>query len=70
MAQKQINAKNIKAINTFAFPVLTYPFGVINASDTDREHPNRLNRTKIVVNYKQICALKENQLAGKKEEES
>ena len=42
----KLNAKNIvKAINTFAIPLLTYSFGIIKWTQTDTESINRLNRT-------------------------
>lgn len=48
LVKSSLNAKNtIKAINTYAVPVLTYSFGIIKWTNTDLEELNRLNRTKL-----------------------
>jgi len=44
--KSKLNSKHIvKAINTYAIPLLTYSFGVIKWSNTETEELNRLNRT-------------------------
>ncbi|CAK1579741.1 unnamed protein product [Parnassius mnemosyne] len=46
VCKKQLSGKHlIKAINTFAIPVLTYSFGVIKWSKTDTEQLERTTRT-------------------------
>lgn len=44
----KLTAKNmVKAINTYAIPILTYSFGVIKWSKTDLESLNRMTRTNL-----------------------
>lgn len=51
--KSKLNAKNIiKAVNTYAIPVLTYSFGIVKWSNTDLEAINRLNRIKLTEHRK------------------
>ncbi|CAH2105270.1 unnamed protein product [Euphydryas editha] len=46
--KSELNSRNIvKAINTFAIPVLTYSFGIINWSQTDLQKLQRTIHTKL-----------------------
>lgn len=46
LCKTQLSGKNlIKALNTYAIPVLTYSFGVIKWSKTNIEHLERVTRT-------------------------
>ena len=47
-----LNGKNMmKAVNTYAMPVLVYSFGVIHWSDTDMEESQRVTR-KVLTKYR------------------
>ncbi|KAK4880507.1 hypothetical protein RN001_008653 [Aquatica leii] len=51
--KSKLNAKNIiKAVNTYAIPLLTYSFGIVKWSDTDLTELNRVNRTKLTEHRK------------------
>ena len=53
LLKSKLNSKNLfKAINTFAIPVLTYSFGIINWSTTDLENIMIHTRTKLTQSRK------------------
>ncbi|KAL1447680.1 hypothetical protein WDU94_000543, partial [Cyamophila willieti] len=53
IAKTHLNSRNLsKAINTFAIPILTYSFGIVNWSETDLESLERKIRTTLTKNSK------------------